>query len=101
MFDNNKFITKGVQQIIPLELQLFMWSCIDILKQQGKQLDYLQIFELTEQKSNNIFFQGIEYRQEVPEYVKRYKIFSNEIVNKKIYIIDDGTCSTMLLAEEY
>lgn len=45
MFDNDKLITKGVQQNIPLELQLFMWNCIDILKDQRHQLNYLQIFE--------------------------------------------------------
>lgn len=31
-FDNNKFITKEIQQNTSLELQLFMWNCIDILK---------------------------------------------------------------------
>ena len=27
MFDNQRYLTRGVQAEIPLELQLFMWDC--------------------------------------------------------------------------
>ena len=101
MFDNDKFITKGVQQNIPLELQFFIWNCINMLKNQYKQIDYLQVFELTKQRADDIFFQKIEHRQEVPQYIKTYNIFSSKMVDAKLFVIDDGTYSTMMLAGEY
>lgn len=101
MFDNNRFITKGVQQNIPIELQLFIWNCIDKIKNQGNQMDYLHVFELTKERADDIFFQKIEHRQKVPQYIKTYNIFASTLVDAKVFVIDDGTYSTMLLAEEY
>lgn len=72
MFDNDRYITKGVQNIIPLELQLLMWNCIDTLKKQGKILDYLQVFEFTKLRLDDFEFQSIEHRQEVQIYKKTY-----------------------------
>lgn len=43
MFKNNQYLTKGVQAEIPLELQLFMWECINHLPDSA---DYLQVFKL-------------------------------------------------------
>lgn len=101
MFNNDRHITKGVKENIPLELQVFMWNCIDTLKSQGYQLDYLQIFKLTKQRADDILFQMIEHGQKLPEYLRNYNIFPAEMVDAKVFIIDDGTSSTMLLAEEY
>lgn len=101
MFDNAKYITKDVQNSIPLELQLFMWNCINALKEKNQELDYLQVFKLTKQRADDIFFQKIEHKQEIPEYRKTYTVFPSEIVDAKIFVIDDGKSSTMLLAEEY
>ena len=39
MFDNSRYLTRGVNQSIPLELQIFMWSCIGNLKIEK---DYLE-----------------------------------------------------------
>ncbi|MBU3144616.1 DUF960 family protein [Clostridium sp. CF012] len=102
MFDkSNRYITKGIQQEMPLELQLLMWNYIDKLKEQGMELDYLQVFELIEHRADDIFYQIIEHRQEVPEYNKTYKLFSKRIINAKVFVICDGKYATMLLAEEY
>ncbi|MFT5874691.1 MAG: hypothetical protein ACI8WT_003662 [Clostridium sp.] len=102
MFDkNNRFMTKGIQQEIPLELQLLMWSYIDTLKEQGNELDYLQVFELTEHRADDIFYQIIDHREEIPEYNKTYKILTKETVTAKVFVIDDERYSTMLLASEY
>lgn len=102
MFESNsRYITSGVQQEIPLELQLFMWSCIETLKEQGEELDYLQVFEITSEGGEGISLQSIEHRQEVPEYKKTYILPSEEPINTKIFVIDDGEYITMLLAEEY
>ncbi len=101
MFNNDRYMTKEIQQQIPIELQLFLWNCIDTLKEQEQELDYLQVFELTKERVDDVFFQKIEHRQEVPEYSKTYRVFPNEMVDAKVFVIDDGTHSTMLLAEEY
>ncbi|APC38886.1 DUF960 domain-containing protein [Clostridium estertheticum] len=102
MFDkSNRYMTKGIQQEIPLELQLFMWNCIDKLKEQENKVDYLQVFEITEHRADDIFYQIIEHSQEVPEYNKTYKVCSKKVVNAKVFVIDDETHSTMLLAQEY
>lgn len=63
MFDkNNRYMTKVVQQQISLELQLFIWNCIDELKEQGKKLNYLQVFKLTKVRIDDIYFKNIEHR---------------------------------------
>lgn len=102
MFDKyNRYTTRGIEREIPIELQLYLWNCIDKLKEQGQELDYLQVFELTKERVNDIFFQRIQHRQEVPEYRSEYNVFPAEMVNAKIFIIHDDTHSTMLLAQEY
>ena len=44
MFDNKRYITKGVSEKVSLLLQLFMWQCIDSI---DVQKDYLQVFKLS------------------------------------------------------
>ena len=43
MFQNKRFLTRGVQVEIPVELQLFLWNCIDQLPEER---DYFQVFKL-------------------------------------------------------
>ncbi len=43
MFQNKRFLTRGVQAEIPMELQLFLWNCIDQLPEER---DYFQVFKL-------------------------------------------------------
>ena len=100
MFNNARYITRGIKSDIPIELQLFMWSCIDALKGE-LELDYLQVFELRKVKEKELDIQMIEHRQEVPKYSTQYWLFRSEIVEVKIFVIDDGDHSTMLLANEY
>ena len=42
MFQNARYLTRGVQSEIPIELQLFMWNCIKSVPEPN----YLQIFWL-------------------------------------------------------
>ena len=94
-FENKRYITKGVsEQIHPL-LQVFMWQCIEEL---DVPKDYLQVFNLSEHLGK----QKIEHIQEEPEYSKEYLLKTDTpIFIGKIFVIDDGDHSTMLLAEEY
>ncbi len=102
MFDNNRFITVGVNSEVDIRLQLIMWSLIDELNRNiSEKVDYLQVFNICK-KDNKIL---IEHSQEIPKYKKLYEISNMsdiEINNKlKLFVIDDVDHSTMLLAEEY
>lgn len=94
MFNNSRYLTKGVQEKISLELQIFMWNCVDELPTER---DYLQVFNLEPFGE----MQRITHTSENPEHKMNYLIPSEKSITEKIYIIDDGDHSTMLLAEEY
>lgn len=94
-FNNKRFITKGVAENINPLLQISMWQCIDELPFPQ---DYLQVFDLTIENGKQI----IKHTQEEPEYHKEYILNTNaHFYCGKIFVIDDETHSTMLLAEEY
>ena len=94
-FQNKRFITFGVSERIPEELQVLLWLMADGVEEQ----DYLQIFELhgTEEGIS------IVHKQEVPPYENHVQVHGAKLTQsyEKVYIIDDETHSTMLLAEEY
>ena len=94
MCQNKRFLTRGVQAEIPMELQLFLWNCIDQLPEER---DYFQVFKLDVCNGK----QHIHHFSEQPEYSKEYTIDLANPVNQKVYVIDDIDHSTMLLAEEY
>lgn len=93
MFQNQRFLTRGVQTEIPIELQLFMWNCIESVPEP----DYLQIFRLEPMGT----MQGITHEQEQPEYRMEYLIPTDNPITAKVYVIDSDDYSTMLLANEY
>ena len=97
MFDRKKFITRGVNATIPLSLQLLLWQMVDSVPAPK---DYLQVFKLSvkDQKLR------IEHSQEQPEYKKEIDIQLSRdemSISAKLFVIDDGDHSTMLMAEEY
>ena len=94
-------MTKGISSEIPFYLQNVMWIMIESMEIEKK--DYLQIFELSKTVADGKIFQKIIHRQEQPEYEKSVTVLVNEedIVEKKVYVIDDVSHCTMLLAEEY
>lgn len=94
MFNNQRYLTRGVQSEVPIELQLFMWSCIDGLPEER---DYFQVFKL----ENLSGIQKITHFSEQPEYRREYLIPTDKPITSKVYIIDSDDYSTMLLAEEY
>lgn len=97
----SRYVTRGVNSEIDIRLQLAMWSLIDILKmQEGVEVDYLQVFKLKKEDD----FIKIEHSQEVPEYKSVHRIEIDDIEldeDTKIFVIDSGDYSTMLLTEEY
>ena len=60
-------------------------------------IDYLQVFSLSAQNGR----QKIIHTQEVPEYKREYVFNIGTAIDAKIYVIDSGTYSTMLFAQEY
>jgi hypothetical protein len=100
MFTNKRYITCGISSAIPDEIQLALWTMIDNLKASTNiEVDYLQIFRLSNQNGK----QKIIHRQEQPAYCNEILVafIWNPVENAKIFVVDDGTHSTMMLAEEY
>lgn len=99
---DNRYITRGVNTTLSIHLQFLLWNLIDTLKQSKSiELDYLQIFNFKHIVNNDKYNLVITHSQEVPPYEREYKFYVDKPVDKKIYVIDDGTYTTMLLAEEY
>lgn len=59
--------------------------------------DYLQVFSLSVENGK----QRIIHAQEIPEYSKEYVFNTGTSITDKVFVIDDKTHSTMLLANEY
>ena len=94
MFSSNRYMTKGIKEEIPLQIQIYLWGLIDNLPEPK---DYLQVFHL----SNFEGKQKIIHKQEVTEYSAEYVFECSERISGKIYVIDDEKHCTMLLASEY
>ena len=45
MFNNQRYVTRGITSTVPLVTQIILWDCIDSMKVERK--DYLQVFQLT------------------------------------------------------
>lgn len=101
LFTGRKFLTKGVEHEISIQLQVFMWNLIDKLEIKK---DYLQVFDITPIDSSSML---ITHKQEVPKYTSTYKVEQSTDVNfeidakKTIFVIDDIDHVTMLLSSEY
>ncbi|MBR7088557.1 MAG: hypothetical protein IKI38_04295 [Mogibacterium sp.] len=87
------YISRGVGLSIPLELQLFIWRCMENLPELH---DDVQIFEL-KQKGK---LQRITHRTVEPDYRRNYVLSLEEPITQKIYVVKQKDFSTMLLASE-
>ncbi|MCF7926309.1 MAG: DUF960 domain-containing protein [Candidatus Izimaplasma sp.] len=97
----NRYLTKGINQELPLELQVLLWSMVGHLVDSTTPTDYLQVFNF-DMKDEVLI---IKHSQEQPEYVKEHKVKMKQnyrsIVGRKVYIIDDIEHCTMLWSNEY
>ena len=94
MCDNgSRYVSRGINDEIPIDLQIFMWQLIEELKDTTGDVDYLQVFTISivDESENKV---RIIHSQEVPEYKKVWIFKVSEPCN-------DETHSTMLLANEY
>ena len=94
MFQTEKYLTRGVKNTVPMTTQLIMWDMIFSLPVSK---DYLQIFDLREIDGMQI----ITHIQEQPSYERTLEFRTDNPITAKIFVIDDETHTTMLLAEEY
>ena len=94
-FENDRYVTRGIAENLNPILMTILWEMIDNLTIPQ---DYLQVFNLSEENGK----QKIEHIQEVPEYRQEYLINTGTpVFIGKVFVIDDETHSTMLLASEY
>lgn len=102
MFDNSsRYVSRGINNEIPIDVQIFMWKLIEELKDTIEDVDYLQVFTIStvDASENKI---RIIHSQEIPEYKKIWIFKASKPCNdERIFVIDDGSHSTMLLADEY
>lgn len=82
MFDTqeNRYITKGVNEQVPKETQLRCWQLIDEkVKQAEVQMDYLQIFEFNRDDQRKTI--NITHRQEEPFFIRLSRMSNNKGIN--------------------
>ena len=96
---NNRYVTRGVDDSVPVETQFFLWSLIDEQVQKGNEVDYFQKFELKATEEG----QEIFHSQEEPQWSRKtlLEIPKECCVNKVIWVIDSEEYQTMLFPEEY
>ena len=96
MCDSNRYLTRGVEERIPLLVQLKLWELVEVIPNEKR--DYLQVFELTWHNGTLT----VKHSQQVPHYSKTHT-YTSERAEKteRVYIIDSVEYATMLLAEEY
>ena len=98
MFQNDRYITRGIKEKINPLHYLQLWQMIEDMDVEQK--DYLQIFVLRT-KFGRKGLQEVEHTQEEPPYRSIHRFYTATPVNAKIFVLDDGNNSTMLLADEY
>lgn len=95
MFNNQKYLTRGVEREIPSWLVNLIWCMVMTMEVPKK--DCLQVFTLTKTATG----QHIVHEQEQPPYRYELDVECPNAVDAKVFVIDDRTYSTMLLADEY
>lgn len=106
MLSHDRYITRGIQAEISLDLQLHMWQMIQELEKQEIKMDYLQVFKLKPKREKEELLQEIEHTQEIPSYQRRTIINVSNIYKGTVFVIesmheDRSKYWTMMLASEY
>ena len=95
--EDNRYVTRGVNEEVDVRLQLIIWSMIDKLKdEENVELDYLQVFRIRKEGKKIVISQS----QKVPEYSCTYEIELEDIQiddEIKLYVIDNGFEGSIIL----
>lgn len=108
-FDNEKVITCGIDQRLPKELVYILWHILSCHVRDAvfehRKINYLQVFELS--AGANPGSLKIRRSQEQPRESKTTTVYLSDnskisaLYGLKIFVINDGTYSTMSFPEEY
>lgn len=76
MFQNKgqRYVTKGVMDSLPVELQALCWNLIDQNVQKQLPLDYLQIFEFSTEKGNQKLVHRMSYQIHLIDSIRLLQI---------------------------
>lgn len=98
-----RFITSGINTTLSPQLQLYLWQLHDTLKEEQKEVDYLQVYRLYEIIENGLV--AVKHTAEVPPHEEIYLFRTKNTFEGTVYIIkdciDNEQIETMLLASEY
>lgn len=92
-------MTRGVRAQVPGYLQNILWYMIETMDVPVK--DWMQVFHLEEAYEAGKRRQKIIHSQEQPAYSHAYVIRTKHTYTCNLFVIDNGTHCTMLLADEY
>lgn len=102
MFVGKRYATKGITNRLGFDVQLLLWSLIDVRKEKRIEVDYLQVFELSVIQKGDIDIQYVIHRQECPPAVDNYYVPLIEMTTQiTVWVMDCGEYCMMLLPEEY
>lgn len=109
MIVNETYITQNALNALPPALIDCLWDLYFSLRKKTEKIDYLNVFRLSKKRDRQI----ISHIQEYPKYKKQHSVKLKELntetgkfedvspVEGKVFIIEDDTHITMLLASDY
>lgn len=100
-FNGKRYITRGIDNTLPLDIQLILFQSIEVMRGKVEKLDWLQVMMLETIDKDGVKVLHITHEQEHPEGKVEYYIPIESTINCKVFVIDDVEYVTMLLAEEY
>ena len=103
LFSGDRYATRGIADRIDPAIQKALWRAIEVRKERGDQLDYLQVFVLSVEVVDGEPLQKVLNRQEQPEHRETFYVdgVDKPIGGVTIWVIDSGTYATMLFPYEY
>lgn len=102
MFDNKRFVTRGIDSEVSLSIQILIWQMIDNLKRKKNKIDYLQKFKVTYSDK----FIKIEQSSTEPKYENTFEFHTVSVgmaVTEQTYtvwVIDDSENTVMMFPDE-
>jgi hypothetical protein len=98
MFTNKtkRYMTRAISEELHMEIAIILWQLIDRQKEQGVELDYLQVFELSISEDNKL---AITHRQEKPERRETWIIPLEDAapIARTVWCIDNSTDGQIML----
>ncbi|MEC1375844.1 DUF960 family protein [Heyndrickxia oleronia] len=101
MFRNQdkRYMTRNIADGLHIEIQMIIWNLIEERVNNDEELDFLQVFELTNEKG----MQSIIHQQECPMHKQQWLIPLQQTrpVTSTVWCLDNGEYQMMLYPEDY